>query len=149
MPYKASRWQKTHLTLQLCCLGLQSCQITSRKAQLALAHQKDFPGTVKSNTGDSVNSKGAPQIRNPPFLVPQLLLVSQQRIRTQMFTTFLHWMPHPKSAPCLNHWNHTSHIVLLKEKKELEAEHQAPAGKKEKIKSLGHKTNFPCLILAY
>lgn len=106
MSYKASHWKKPHLTLQLCCLGLQSCQITSKKAQFALALQKeDFPGTEMSNTDDSVNSKASPQISNHPFLVPQLLqllLVSQKRSRTQMFTTFIHWMPHHKSAPCLN-----------------------------------------------
>lgn len=51
--------KKTHLTLQLCCLGLQSCQVaTKRKAQLTLILGKeDFLGTVKSNTDDSVNSK--------------------------------------------------------------------------------------------
>lgn len=50
--------EKTHLILQLCCLGLQSCQIASeRKAQLALVLGKDnFPGTVRSDTDDSVNS---------------------------------------------------------------------------------------------
>lgn len=41
-----------------------------------------------------------------------------------------------------------SHIILLK-KKELEVEYQAAAGKKEKIKSLGHKSNFKCLGLDY
>lgn len=59
-------------------------------------------------------------------------------------------MAHHKSAPCLNKTEPLeSDIVLLKEKKELEAEYQAAAGKKEKIKGLGHKNNFTCLVLDY
>lgn len=53
MSYKASHWKKTHLTLQLCCLRLQSCQIASKRKALG---NEDFPGTVKSDTDDSANS---------------------------------------------------------------------------------------------
>lgn len=44
--------EKTHLTLQLCCLRLQSCQIASKRKALG----NDFPGTVKSDMDDSANS---------------------------------------------------------------------------------------------
>lgn len=104
MSYKASLWKKPHLTLQLCSPGLQSCQITSKKAQFALAHQKEeFPGSVKSSTDDSENSKASPQISNHPFLEPQLLqLLLVFSRESGLRCSPLHWMPHHKSAPCLN-----------------------------------------------
>lgn len=59
-------------------------------------------------------------------------------------------MPHDKSIPCLNQERENGTVYCSAHReKELEAEYQAVAGKKEKGKSLGHKSNFHCLVLAY
>lgn len=52
-------------------------------------------------------------------------------------------MPHDKSIPCLNQETNNGTVYCFAQgEKELEAEYQAGAGKKEKGKSLRHKSNF-------
>lgn len=52
-------------------------------------------------------------------------------------------MPRDKFISCLNQERDNGTVYCFAQgKKELEAEYQAVAGKEEKGKSLGHKSNF-------